>query len=702
MIANKYIYDGFAKSPAPFVDYLLISGSKSKQLLSLDKCFSHKQLDKDTFLYASCPINSHIIFSGYAFYGDKLYDMSNINELVSKLGCSEQLLYLAGHFTFLDCSDPGKILAGGDYFGQGTFLIYSDNEIRIVTNRIHLAYIAISLLELDIKFNMNYIDTLVVNRYPFDDQSFNNDTVISGLRLTDIDEYLYVCRDGVCSNDKGSIYNYGNALYEQLIAQGARELTDNIAAIANYKNYETIIVDLSGGKDSRLMLAACMNVPEMQNKMRIRTESGLKSDLDAALAICAHYNLKFDSTTQQDLTYLSMRQGLNIFRSFKSGLYYHLPPVFSGALSALGSSATVCRLRGNCGEFYRDCIWDRFPSDRAQILEEFFIATIMESSDLKYYDTQKRETVLAYVLDSLGKFRNMRLSRARQSYYEWSRARKHYGLTRYDAFSSEVSFFPLLSLNALLATQLAGDDDNLNSRVEYDLINALMPELNSFDYFSEWNYAKEKRAYEIRINPNKIAAVKETYHQANAAKFNSRKERMRNNPLTIAENERIIFFDLCAEAAYRIWNKYPELQTTLFTFGCILYKYYLENPKYFRIAASKLLSLEDALFPLNSDRPIIPPSKYYIFRYPLQEIVVINRPQDVCITIKLLAGFDTDQYTYALYVKEGNKIINKIPYQDTNSFELKIQNTSSMSFVGFAKLRDFNHVYFIDSNNAFK
>lgn len=488
-----------------------------------------------------------------------------------------------------------------------------------------------------------------------------------------------------------------------MIKKAAEELKDNIKAIVKYKNSDSITCDLSGGKDSRTLLSVCLNNNDLIPKLRIRSNPKQLEDANVAISINSFFNLDFESNNRQHFKQVSFRQGLNIYRSFKTGLYYHLPPTISGNFCAFGDTKNTCRITGACGEYYRNYIWDIFPSDPDINFKDFILNKLSNNSDLKFYSSEQKDSTINYILSSLKQFNNYNFFEARQKYYEWSRARKHFGLIQYDLFASEFCFTPLLSINAWYATKKLCYEDKLNARVQYDLINLLKKELNYFPYYSDWKYASDNSICKISINPQFIIKNKEKLIEANLKKLEKCKANtiLKKNFIYENENESLIF--LCAEASYRIFKKFPKLLTNLFVLNTILYKYYFENTKKFRITATKILSIEDALLPLNTDRELYPLEKINMFINPIRDIISSqNGDNTSTIIIILKNNFKHENYSFSLYICENGKIMEKLQYQESNIFTLDLSEYNSPYFAGFAKLKSYEYVYFLDSRNSCK
>ena len=133
--------------------------------------------------------------------------------------------------------------------------------------------------------------------------------------------------------------------YRKELYLAKEEILNNMRAVFQRKDYEHVIVDLSGGLDSRIIFGLLQEIENSREKTKIRSNDVAGSkDLDVAIEINNIYNYEYD-----DMARIFEGQNSaeiwNNLRSFYMGRYFSwMEPIW------FEKCDRTIRLIGSCGE----------------------------------------------------------------------------------------------------------------------------------------------------------------------------------------------------------------------------------------------------------------------------------------------------------------------------------------------------------------
>lgn len=254
----------------------------------------------------------------------------------------------AGNYTVLDFRSPiAKIIP--DPFGIN--LTYFGNGL--VTNRLHLAALICQ--------GRDELSALTAfhgrTGFSFNFNSF--DTPIEGISLLQADSMIRMSGTSVeavsfTSNEDFSALSYES--YWGHIEKGAEEIVENVTAVADSPH--PAIADITGGKDSRLVLGALVaagrNHDVIFNTIANPTNPTLETDLRIGTGLVDHYGGSYGPhprTIGYSLT--NTEHNLERRRSQLFGAYHWMTPSDIRPISALKKTLSI-RMLGGGGELYRD------------------------------------------------------------------------------------------------------------------------------------------------------------------------------------------------------------------------------------------------------------------------------------------------------------------------------------------------------------
>lgn len=322
----------FYNAKAPFCDILVISSKGNKDYY---KSVQHVKL------VDSIDINdwhTHIFSNhSYSMLRDKKFLLSGIG-VFENLIC-EGMENLPNQLTFSDIFDQKgsytailwdneHLIVGTDLFAGKRWFYYKDNDLLVITNSYHL-------LLLTLKYIGIYLDlddkkaalTLCSVRFQMLAQNFCRKMDIQKLYQMTADTRLELNNNGWQWFDSGlgtilssqPVYHQDDYLTSLDTAKD--ELIENCELVLQ-QNSEDVIVDLSGGLDTRMVYSAMTCTALSHNKIRIFSQDTPgNSDLKVALSINSLYNYSFD-TSCYSIFFLNLKKSNEICRSFYMGTYF--------------------------------------------------------------------------------------------------------------------------------------------------------------------------------------------------------------------------------------------------------------------------------------------------------------------------------------------------------------------------------------------
>ena len=311
---------------------LLLNGNE-KEILSL------KNEGECSFFSGTAEINGEIL------YGK--------NDYIGKF--HGKLLGAKGSFT---CAEIrlDQILFHTDYFGFNRFFYYvnKSKSIFIVTNSYHLLIKILKIINFKIDLNLKKINS---NFWSLDHQlalqNFTRVMDINGIFQLPKEVNILFNSDGInfVQNEYGTIINHNplNDLSEEDISNSiknsCKEIISSLETAINSSHFNKLIVDLTGGLDSRSVYSALTRTVDRHNKIFLNSrDTPNSSDLEIACELNSLYQYPWDDLPT-DKNWLDPYVSDQLHRSFYLGTYYshHL-------IMALSNNQDYLSLNGACGE----------------------------------------------------------------------------------------------------------------------------------------------------------------------------------------------------------------------------------------------------------------------------------------------------------------------------------------------------------------
>lgn len=327
-----YLY----KMKAPYKDFAAIiskSGKTVDEQLLGTYGFKEERIEIADFSVSilaentDCFVQKSIIFSGLGKCGERLVNGE------ADLDCSTEISdEIVGNFTYLK-RENNILEIGSDYFGTGKLYYYMKDDISVVTNNYHLLLLLLKNVGIVIRPNIKLIAALLCKSRQAFQQSISREREMLDVYMLPADKLIEVNEKGVFIKEKSIslVFNLkeDGETCEELLRKGKEEIVENTKIVLSDPRYEKVIVDLTGGLDSRLVYGAVSNLDEYKDKIVIHAD-GLdaainqeNSDLSIAVRVnCMKeydYNTVYESRLWRDIDVVENEM---ISQSVLSGYYY--------------------------------------------------------------------------------------------------------------------------------------------------------------------------------------------------------------------------------------------------------------------------------------------------------------------------------------------------------------------------------------------
>lgn len=226
--------------------------------------------------------------------GDKDIERFNISV--------EELFDQVGDFWLI--SQNGKrVELHHDWLGVSKIYYYQNGTNFIASNRYHLLLLALKTVGVYPKLRIERAIADLSSVSAFARLNYSRKMVMEDTYAMTSDKDMILSKDGVCFKDNDfhkTVYEpkeYNEEEYWSLLKKGADEMLDNMRIALEYEDMDYFKVDLSGGIDSRMVLALITNFPQYHDKIQIGTLDlkAYPKDLPIALELNSMFNYPYNS-----------------------------------------------------------------------------------------------------------------------------------------------------------------------------------------------------------------------------------------------------------------------------------------------------------------------------------------------------------------------------------------------------------------------
>lgn len=514
--------------PYPYVDFLVFNASHIDEKM-IDIC--RKNATNLNFVFKEyCHEDGSFSIVVYASEGagvdyfDKKFSlvsgvaMSNGNLLLTpniyKYSDFNEINEDFGQFTALLLNDD-NITYCTDHFGAGHLYYYSSNErgYSMVSNRAHLLKIFLKSSGIPLTLNTSVVKCGLFSNYSFfNQQSFLSKGLIKEINLLRLGEKLI--------QKKGRLFFYKNTTfidslagqrgsYNQSISDFCEKSISNLNSIFNSDCFQQHILDLSGGKDSRLCLSLLLNTTHDKDLSILVNDVPNSDDLPIAASLVTLLNLTYIEKWNCNLYPRSLKEGFNLWRSYFFGSYHRMG---IAAWSPCGENIRDVRISGAGGEVYRAFWSNSGYFSRALLnntsMEDVLWEVINKTKIVNGYLDKDLDEVLMCLMEEFNALPGDKLVEKIDNHYLYHRNRTHFGLRGFSFFNECLTLTPLLSIDLLNASRIITHDERQNYKMFFDLYKKLAPFLLNIRFdkdsypFEHLDLSTEMKSSFIQFNLN--------------------------------------------------------------------------------------------------------------------------------------------------------------------------------------------------------
>lgn len=485
-----------------FFDFLIFRGSEIKLAPILAAGWHVKTVSQNVHIISSIPPSlmclKHgvVLGSGYAFLDNKM--AYHYEEEFPSVWLHESV---RGHYStviFLENSIKAKT----DPAGQERLFYFLDDGIQIVTNRLHLAALVLR------HWGKSRVNRFVLNQqlgfssYITNSYFSSDQTIVDGVTMLPSSHELSI--DAVGHVTIKRIVNQKSGHYKKLVADGADELIACLIGAANRRQYQ-LNIELSGGKDSRLTLAALLAGPPI-SCIRAKTyKTKAELDFPIAVAMLEYFKIAPSEPNKGLSIPLSIDIVEEVQRSLFLGVYFLRHDLKSASFGATDDEVFLTGLGGN---IFRNGASETIisslpnaidlpPNDFANaFFDKFFLAPYFTDRGVK----EQRDFWVDNFSQQFGETTGEKLT----SFHKAYTVRAHGGIvSEYSAWAASLQLNVLVQAPSLYAAALLlTEEERTGGKLFVDAYDFLYPEVLRFPFDKSFPLAdrvRKERSDEIFV-----------------------------------------------------------------------------------------------------------------------------------------------------------------------------------------------------------
>lgn len=668
--------DWFAIKPAN--DDIFATLSRLAESLTLPCC----QLSDTTFgigFQAKDASQRQVIMSGYGLIEDKVFDSSmdcnnlSLEELASGTGTFEAFIL-----------EDDEVFACNDYFGMGRLFIYSWNGGALVTNRAHLAAAVIRLARLPLKLNEDYMRTLVLEQHVFSISGFNEESPIKNLTKLPIRHLARISEGGAyCKHHIFPKKVANEECYQDLLLRAKSSLVTSMRKFIEYfkNNGYEIVCDVTGGKDSRILLSLMLDIGEKFNVRTIDQED----DLLYSNMICSRYRLKYIDSEPDFYAKINAAYYFDIMNSYTMG--NNNTQSLPGSTQGFGQNGRVI-FTGGGGEIYREQWSTHFHCLSGESVADNVVRLMDKNSAMidKYLSSDEIEKLRFYLIDSFSKFDEIS---PRYEHYLHNQLRSHFGITGNLAFVNSFLHHQILSKDLQEAYLALSVEDRENGRCIYDFIFNIDQSLADLPYTGGFPYADSRRQNSIPDKPDPqdemVNAKLEEWNTCRKRKLAKASLPVKAVGEAISDPRRYLHILFC-KATCRLLASFPSLKGILEQVANVVNLYLYSVPSNRLISRCyHTIGCENFLFPLNSEKYEICDDDVKKYLTPIRNFTFNVRKSSIEVSMVLFDDCNRDDYVYKFhaYSNHNKKAISSVVTAEfPNCLLSDVEAAPDMTIVG--------------------
>jgi len=311
-VVSDFKMPNIPESHYPFSKFLIHMTEKKEvesELLLSPPSFHYTKISEEKMknnfhILHDSPINNFgdekFIFSGTAkckrdfVFGTDDVELINPRDIIDSVG----------NHSLVIIDSNGEIEIHNDLFGiQHHYYFKFRNEI-IISNNLFLLmdYASSNKMKMELNWEKLASDFCFIHVQPFH-QNFSTAMNIHGLNQQKSDEFIELSDTVKFSKSRlNEIISMAHSFkiedYDNYIKSAAEEIIENIKVVYEHPRFKEIMLDLSGGLDSRTVFAAITNIPDVMNKITLncRHSDLVPNDLNIASELNVEYNYPWNNS----------------------------------------------------------------------------------------------------------------------------------------------------------------------------------------------------------------------------------------------------------------------------------------------------------------------------------------------------------------------------------------------------------------------
>ncbi len=399
----------------------------------------------------------------------------------------------------------GEATVQTDVFGFGTVFEYAWDGVAIVSNRAHMVSILLAALGRPPKPDWVYVTASLFSEHGFfAQQNALSRTAVEGVRPSEATNTLLVSAGQLVRRqhpDAGlltSSDSYGTSL-----ELGVEQIVSSVRAAVTCESVEQTVVDVTAGKDSRLVLGALLGSTGWKDRVSFNT-LGAESSPDVRIAstlvdlVGGRFYTGHDESVLRPVT---LEWNTDFWLSYYAGEYHRFG---AASHSPLGANRTELGVGGACGELFRG-FWTEVVQDHIQTsatAAELATRLVSAASQPEWRSHAYLDAVADDLAADLERGAGETLEDMVEDHYLRHRNRSHCGMRGFTLVHERAVWYPLLSSNLFAAARSLDHGERSSNRVIFDVLARLHPALVDVPFGGGYPFGRVQR--ELRSGPERI------------------------------------------------------------------------------------------------------------------------------------------------------------------------------------------------------
>ena len=435
------------------------------------------------------------IFSGKSMWREKL--IIGVDDICSHNIEVSELRESIGEFELLYKRDE-RLELSTDYFGMCQWYYYKPNDSNqtfVASTSYHLLLLTLVNLGVKLQLNTKKVSAGMGFHRMIPENSFTEHMDVEQCYELPCDKKIVIFNKEVFFENTSLFEevrnpeSYSEETYEKYLYQIKDELIANVRAVLEHPSFDYALLDLTGGADSRTLLAATLNLPHrLTKKIRINSIPRITGDFSIANMIVNAYGLEWDDIPKEwscDNVGIIGNQICQVPQSYSLGTYYagHFMP------SSMKYKKTI-HMTGGFGDalYHQVFSFGNYNKEGDDLFKQFGRVIDVEHS------TNASRYFAEYVRNSILSKPRADVREQMELFYLYYRNRHHFK-TKY--LSSAHTWMPLQSKIAFCCYNMYLTH-RVDDKLQHDLISLLNPLLANFPYEADkYNEYKEKKSEEL-------------------------------------------------------------------------------------------------------------------------------------------------------------------------------------------------------------